>query len=635
MDDDNKSWGKGNDSISWLTQRTPCIVVAPERSAHFGEWWQHRRQYGLILPARRPGEDSTIPRARFIKQNLVDFDVAKSWIEACKEQHGDTCGGGHPTFASLRVIDCRRRTIVPAPIDCEYMALSYVWGPTHQTVAKDLSDWAQVPALIQDAITATICLGYNYLWVDYYSIPQDDPAEKDTQIQNMDKIYSEAQVTIVAACSEDASTGLSGVGSKSRQCSIAADAGQNTLIAIHSKEVDSIGSSKWDTRGWTYQEGLLSRRRLVFTDTGVFYQCIGGGPDRACATESFDVKFGTEGLRCYVNDRSAFPNVRSVTENPAKIWDFVHAYTKKSLSYDSDVLNAFIGILNSFVENAKEFDHLWGLPVYQRRLLIPLGEGMNSITNYKVRQRHSERLVSSLIWQPVDVNKMLILEHRADFPTWSWTSMPGGIENNDENIRNLDLDISIEVVGGGKMHAEEYFSMSAKLRPKAGLGLWIDAPVTYVQVHPLLCQDGLYHSVTSFERQDSRQLRYADMMSLHRWPEGFKVGRHLAIILGASQKSRSLRLTYHLMILQEKEGYYQRAFVVEVNDATLELGIQEETWASSRDEACEVLGITNCPWPWADYPADLGFEEEKREDWEKAFLIAKHLRVEQRVVYVR
>lgn len=230
---------------------------------------------------------------------------------------------------------------------------------------------------------------------------------------------------------------------------------------------------------------------------------------------------------------------------------------------------------------------------------------------------------------------MLILEHRLGFPTWSWTSMPGAIESNDENIRNLDLDISVELVDGGRMRAEEYLSISARLRPRAVMGLWIDAPVTYVHVHPLLKRDGLYHSVTSFERQDSRELRYAGLLILRRWPKGFKVGRHLAVILGASQKSRTLRLTYHLMILQEKDEYYERAFVLDVNDATLESGMPEETLASWGEEACDILGITQCPWPYADYPADLGFEEEKREDWHKAFLIAKHLRVEQRTVYVR
>lgn len=36
---------------------------------------------------------------------------------------------------------------------------------------------------------------------------------------------------------------------------------------------DSIKQSKWATRGWTYQEGCLSRRRLIFTEKEVLFLC--------------------------------------------------------------------------------------------------------------------------------------------------------------------------------------------------------------------------------------------------------------------------------------------------------------------------------------------------------------------------
>jgi hypothetical protein len=35
----------------------------------------------------------------------------------------------------------------------------------------------------------------------------------------------------------------------------------------------SRGSASWFERGWTYQEGVLSRRRLMFTENQVCFQC--------------------------------------------------------------------------------------------------------------------------------------------------------------------------------------------------------------------------------------------------------------------------------------------------------------------------------------------------------------------------
>lgn len=635
MHDQHKSWGRKNADINWKTQRTPVIVVAPDQSADFEEWWAFRRAYGFVLPTRRRDEDPSIPRARYLDSHSVDFDVAKTWIRSCSEIHGDTCSSVGQSLSSLRVIDCCTKTVVLAPVNCHYVALSYVWGTNHVTAPRDLSNWSLVPTLIQDAVVATIELGYDFLWVDFYCIPQDDAVEMDRQIRNMNKIYSEAQATIIAACSESAATGLSGVSSNIRQRSMTATVGQNTLAAIYSKEAESVWKSKWNTRGWTYQEGELSRRRLMFTDSGLFFQCAGANEGESCASESLDVAFGTQGLRSTTNDPWVFSDTRSITKLPGMVWGCLRTYTEKTLSFDTDALNAFAGILSRFAETSETFDHIWGVPVYQKLLHHPTHDGGNIefIRPYKVRQTYSEQLAASLLWRPAKAN--YYATYRADFPTWSWANDTGTITCPDDNIRNLDLDISIELENKEKMHTETFFSLPVEQRPKVGKGLYINAPTTYIHIETPVRDEGCVYSATSFERQDSLDLRHRGLLSLFRWGKDTKLGRHLAIILGASQNTMSQRLTYHLLVLQEKENHYERAFVLEVNDATLEQAVSEETWAGWKQEACEVLKLDKLPWIWANYPADLGITEEKREDWEKTFLIAKYLRVEQKVVLLR
>ncbi|KAL1800053.1 hypothetical protein ACET3X_000395 [Alternaria dauci] len=61
----------------------------------------------------------------------------------------------------------------------------------------------KLPATIEDSITATLRLGYRYLWVDKYCVHQQDSSDKHIQIQQMDIIYASAQTTLIAAVGED------------------------------------------------------------------------------------------------------------------------------------------------------------------------------------------------------------------------------------------------------------------------------------------------------------------------------------------------------------------------------------------------------------------------------------------------
>ena len=99
----------------------------------------------------------------------VDFGQAKRWIDACKESH-PYCTARFPNMLkSLRVIDCVTRSVVPAPEDCVYIALSYVWGitGTYGTLGSSAL-LEQLPLTVENSISATLMLGYQYLWVDKY-----------------------------------------------------------------------------------------------------------------------------------------------------------------------------------------------------------------------------------------------------------------------------------------------------------------------------------------------------------------------------------------------------------------------------------------------------------------------------------
>ncbi|KAK2613145.1 hypothetical protein N8I77_000072 [Diaporthe amygdali] len=154
-------------------------------------------------------------------------------------------------------VDSRRR--VSKPDKCEYIALSYVWG-TQAAVSESFSK------VVEDSFVVTKKLGYKYLWVDRYCINQNDDTNKHEQIRAMHLIYGNAVLTLIAAAGKNSDYGLPGVGSRERAEQNSLSIGNKLYIRTFPHASQTFKASKWATRGWTFQEGLLSKRRLIFTD---------------------------------------------------------------------------------------------------------------------------------------------------------------------------------------------------------------------------------------------------------------------------------------------------------------------------------------------------------------------------------
>ena len=75
---------------------------------------------------------------------------------------------------NLRLIDCERLRVIPAPENVGYVALSYVWGSSASRAPnmKDQNQMNGVDAVVKDATRATLQIGHSYLWVDRYCTPK-------------------------------------------------------------------------------------------------------------------------------------------------------------------------------------------------------------------------------------------------------------------------------------------------------------------------------------------------------------------------------------------------------------------------------------------------------------------------------
>lgn len=203
----------------------------------------------------------------------------------------------------------------------------------------------------------------------------------------MDRIYNHAGLIIVAAAGDDPTYGLPGVSLRSRKSRATIKLDETTFVNMAPDVSRNIRESTWATRAWTYQEGFLSRRRLIFTDYEVVFSCETGFHTDGILDSSLYAII-TPGEGPFMDD--VFPS-SWVRRDPLY---YCAAISRRRISYESDLLNALTGIL-TWVKNKHSSVHLAGVPA-----AIHLRE---------------EVVTFSLAWyhdQPGN--------RRDAYPSWSW-----------------------------------------------------------------------------------------------------------------------------------------------------------------------------------------------------------------------
>ena len=374
------------------------------------------------------GEDTLLsPRLKGRLEEFngsIDYDLVLSWLKKCSGSHSacrpDEVSPNRPS-TSIYLIDTHTKTIVRSNTRTRYVALSYVWGmgpfndsshfapskssanlPPDGTMRSEMSSKlpATIPQTIQDALIFVERIGERYLWVDLFCIDQANDEDKHDQINCMDQIYSSAFLTLIALDGSNADSGLPGVSislQQSGQPTVSLEPGRLTATYIYSVW-DNNGKSIHDTRAWTLQERLLSRRCIIFASTSIYMQC---------RTEFFhdSVPFHHEadGVKTWLGDDFFREDGSGIsldeTEWDFKTWDaLVSVYSSRKLSYESDALNACRGSLNRITLKTG-YEFCFGLPRLD--------------------------FLRALLWKPHHEH---VLVRRSEFPSWSWLGWFGRAE---------------------------------------------------------------------------------------------------------------------------------------------------------------------------------------------------------------
>lgn len=341
-----------------------------------------------------------------IVPELIDWTEIREKLEA------------HPSPASqlphpsgFRVIDVELCNIVPAPEGCDYVALSYVWGKstgkgTFQSSLTNIHELeqpgglqaSQIPATIHDAMRACSRLGKRYLWVDRFCILQDEDNNptKAIQINAMGHIYRQAYATLVALDGDGAEYGLFGVSRLKREPvyigKIPYAGLTETGATLDLRNL--LRQSVWNSRGWTFQEAMLSSRLLFFTHRGVVGACDSPQGTSFFFEKNLETRVITSGV----------PSLSPSDDRRDMFADMVQQLMARSFTNENDILNASAGMLSLEFGN-----HRYGLPLkdfdgcmlWSRVTLMP---GYDSESTERPRTP------------------------RDTFPSWSWCSIRGEVD---------------------------------------------------------------------------------------------------------------------------------------------------------------------------------------------------------------
>ncbi|PMD38763.1 HET-domain-containing protein [Hyaloscypha variabilis F] len=361
----------------------------------------------------------------------IDLSLLMKWNDWCQQHHGDDCE--HPLnqyrlaeSTPTWLIDVQNRCLIPGTPDMRYVTLSYKWGETERprlekTSLPELQKpnslaqmGHQIPETIRNAIDLARLLGEDYIWTDSLCIAQDDEATKFTELNQMAAIYANSTLTIIAAEGEDAEHGLLGLKDISKPRELKErwiNFGDTEKVISPQFPWFHIANAPYFNRGWTFQEYLFSKRRIIFEDGMVRWEC-----SRCKWSEDMvHIDAPESKFRCNWMD------VVSYTWPSLGAFGYMLIeYNHRQFTYQEDVLPSLVGLL-SMISQKYEGGFLCGTPEMYFEAGLNWGSWCVDLT-----RRKSSGLSSA--------SKSLTL-----LPSWSWIGwegrISGGWASNEDYLK--------------------------------------------------------------------------------------------------------------------------------------------------------------------------------------------------------
>lgn len=399
------------------------LSVVRENSRLDYDWRIRREIIQTGISVYRPTTTALTQIVRDVDPNAINYKLLVNFLSDCNNDHVqcNQVGTQSNSLPYIKLLDCQEQKLVISGMrDQRYCCLSYVWG-NHSRGSDSLYQEAMtgkilianLPLTIQDSIQVVLNMGLRYLWVDRYCVNQEDSVEKTLMLRNMDQIYENAELTIVNLYGENDQAGLPGVSCVTRMIQPRYDISSGSLIFSCPAISRIIADSKWATRGWTYQEVRLSRRCLFFTHHQVYFVC-----QDSTRSEAVPMSHGGPWVVEALNSDSLSDVVTifggdDSLMNP--LLDDILVFSQRKLTYQSDILDAFRGILAR-----SGFITFWGVPITAIDAITDPSKGLALGMTWSRRP-------DWLKGKHLAVKEKVPYTRCLGFPTWSWASVAGEI----------------------------------------------------------------------------------------------------------------------------------------------------------------------------------------------------------------
>ncbi|KAI0966100.1 heterokaryon incompatibility protein-domain-containing protein [Xylaria arbuscula] len=223
----------------------------------------------------------------------VSMQRAHLMIETCEREHA-SCRLGREELLPKRLVDLspieRGENHVRlvefaenAGVRGTYACLSHCWGQDPMPITttqtnilenKRSMSLSRLPPTFRDAIIIARKLKLRYIWIDSLCILQDSRSDWESESAKMASVYKNAFITIAATASPDFQGGCFSKSDADLCFHVKQSGVLDTVIAARTEVTGELPELyPLLTRGWVYQERMLSRRYLHCYRNELMLEC--------------------------------------------------------------------------------------------------------------------------------------------------------------------------------------------------------------------------------------------------------------------------------------------------------------------------------------------------------------------------